>query len=321
MRYSDDYLRESIPREDPPGALVPAVVREEIAGWIERDEITDRRLVSRSTKWTYALINELRLFQFRILNPYGPILQLFHPNLPPPRFMIGLFDGVVERNGFGFIAHVPAGSDWHLHGEIASWLEFPRLNARFPLIIREVRYDEHGPDHPCNATAASWARCNRTNRWGIITAGHAAPSARLGCRVSLESGSYGVLVRSYHPPIDAAFIQTSPPKEHVSKLPIRRFPASGQPVIAELKTGQQSRIVVHVDSFMQVVNTRQYPVQLFLDQPFQHGDSGALIRTSMHEAVGLYLGSVTSPAVPTASAGRVLNFEQAALALKVTPYL
>ncbi|WP_448229857.1 hypothetical protein [Pseudoxanthomonas mexicana] len=321
MRYSDEYLREFLPREDPPERYVPVDVREEIAGWIERDEIEDRSLVSRSTKWTYALINELQLYQFRIVGPYAPIFHHFYPNTPPPVLSIGLFDSETEPGGFGFAVHIPEITGLFARGEIIAYLEFPRLRARFPLILREVSYEDHALDHPINATASSWARCNETNHWGILTAGHIAPIAQPGQKVPLASGNHGVLARSYHPPIDAAFIQTAPPPDQVSQLPIRCFPASGQPVIAELKTGAASRSVVYVDSFMQVVKTRTYPVQLYLDQPFQPGDSGALIRTTGGEAVGIYLGSVKSPVVLTARAGRALNFKQAVFALKVTPYL
>lgn len=321
MHYSVDYLQDVLPEQDPPSEFIPGAVHEEISGWLERGEIEDRELVARSTRWTYALFSEVSLYQYRVSITDRPILPLLHPRSWLNALSIGLFDPEFEFRAFGFIIHVPA-TEYELPREIAAaWFDFPRLKKSFPVIFREVAYDEHALAHPMHATSASWAQCDLTGAWGVLTAGHIAPGARPGTRIPLACGNRGVLGRSYHPPLDAAFVQTAPPDKPPSQIPIRRFPAAGQPVVGVLKTLREPRTVVHVDSFMQVVNTWAYPVQLFLDKPFKPGDSGALIQTTSGEAVGLYLGSVQSPVVKGLEAGRALNFEQAVLALEVTPYL
>lgn len=324
MEYSDSYLREVLPREDPPEAYVPAEVNEEIARWFGREEVEDQALVARSTRWTYALFNELRLNQGRVRwqpSPYWPFDRGWHLLGMP--LTVGLFDQQTEERGFGLIAHVPQEAD---RGSflgpfaIVADVEFPRLRATFPFAFRQGAYVDHALIHPQIATASSWARCNTTRLWGVLTAGHAIGGTSPGKIVPLDDGTTGYLVRSHHPPIDAAFVNTAPPPAS-QPLSIRRFPATGQPVLGDLKSGPDRRTVVHVDSAMGVVNTRVYPVQLFLNAPFAPGDSGALIRTPGHEAVGIYLGSLVTPQVPGGFAGRALNFEQATLALDVTAFL
>lgn len=319
MEYSDGYLREFLPDEDPVPDLLPIEVNEEIATWIERDELEDRALVARSTRWTYAMFNELRLNQIEIdwRGPpfWWPWFLLTGPFKQPA---IGLFDRKSEEPGFGLIMEIPATDD--LQTMVVARVKFPRLNATFPLLLRQVSYDDHALAHPVGATSAAWVKCNTSAIWGILTAGHAVGGTAPGRPIALASGGTGALVRCYHPPIDAAFVQTANNPTATARLPIRRFPATGNTVVVEIQSGGVSRKVVHVDSAMGVVKTRTYAVQLFIDQPCSPGDSGALVRTTSGEACGVYLGSVKTSVVPTELAGRALNFEQATFALDITAY-
>jgi len=321
LEYSDDYLRQFLPSEDPMPDFVPNEVNEEVATWIERDELDDRALVARSTRWTYAMFNEWRLKQVKIdwegpPHWWGDLWGYVMPgSFDGPA--IGLFDRHTEKPGFGLIMETQVIDA--LRPTVVASIGFPRLKVAFPLLLRPVSNVDHALAHPYGATSAAWAKCNTSATWGILTAGHAVGGTSPGRTVPLASGPAGALVRSYHPPIDAAFVRTANRPVVTAPMMIRRFPATGHRVVVEIQSGGVNRTVVHVDSAMGVVNTRTYPVQLFIDQPCSPGDSGALIRTTSGEGCGVYLGSLSTP-VQTGLAGRALNFEQATFALDITPY-
>lgn len=319
MDYSDEYLRAVLPEQDPPGDFVSQEVEEEIASWIERDRIEDRTLIARSARWTYAIINELRLNQVKINWQYHPFWPLaFGWRVLNEPLGVGLLDSKSEDRGFGLILYMLPNTE-SLSGLVAR-IEFPRLNADFPLWLREASYEDHRPPHPQVGTSAAWARCAATGLWGVLTAGHVVPGTRPGRVVPLDNGANGLLLRSCHPQVDCAFVLTDAPSPIPALLPTRRFPAAGQPVTVECKNGSVSRTVTEVETNMQVIAVRAYTIKVFLDKALAKGDSGALVKTATNEAVGIYLGHLKTPAVPTGFAGRALNFEQALFALDVTAF-
>lgn len=316
MEYSDRYLREYLPRTDPP-QNVPQEVEEEIAFWLERSKMEDRQLVARSTRWTYAMFNEIRGRRIRIkIEKWHWPFTTFWPDLPK-EITIGLFDAE-NFNGFGISIYVPP-SDFGVSQHIGQ-IEFPDLGASFPLLIEEASEEDHFPVHPSGATSAAWARCNSTRSWGLLTAGHAVGGRSVGRPVPLSNGS-GSLARSYHPPIDAAFVHAQkPPSPHPRLLPVLSFPASGHPVTVELQAGSVNRTVFRVGDTLGVINTRSFPALMFTDYACSPGDSGALVRASSGEGIGVYLGSLKNTQSPNGMAGRVLSLEQAIHVLDITPY-
>ncbi|MBO9502546.1 hypothetical protein [Brevundimonas sp. A19_0] len=319
MNYSDDYLRRVLPEQEPPAEHVPPEVDEEIKGWIERDEIESKALIARSTRWTYAIANELRLNQVEVdwrHYPYWPFndpLQLLRDPLA-----IGLFDPDTEDKGFGLVLHLPPGTEV-IRGHAAE-VRFPRLRTTVPLRFREAIYEDHHPIHPALGTSAAWARCDTTGLWGVMTAGHVVRTMGPGRTVPFENGAAGRLMRSCFPHVDCAFVLTDAPPQPPTLLSTRRFAAAGHRVTVECKSGSQPRTVTEVETNMHMVSVRSYDIKVFLDEALSHGDSGALVKTTTNEAVGIYLGALATPAVPTGLAGRALNFEQALYALGVTAY-
>lgn len=311
MEYSDAYLREYLPRENPPMELVPGDVIDEVERWGEFIG-EDRGLIARSTFWTYAVFSELGLGRYRYEE--GPWLP---ERLEQIRF--GLFDKEREMAGIGFIIDIPqwGGSEFLIVDE----LSFPRLrNEAFPLAFRQTEI-EHHVSHPIGATSACWAQCRTTSSWGVLTAGHAVNGNRPGRAVPMASGSTASLGRSYFQPVDAAFVLTPAPGHRPTPLPVLSFASMGLPVIVDCQSGPASRTVVDVQNNCGVLNSRAVGVTLCLDQPASKGDSGALIRASNGDAVGLYRGSMKAPSAPTGFRGLAQNFEQAILALDVLPYL
>lgn len=323
MEYSDSYLREFLPRFSPAIELVPSAV---VRAFERRGEyiVDEPELIARSAFWTYALFSEMDLRQYRSEDldyrwEVSPLLSTIHSGLGMQRISFGLFDMRREKPGIGFIFDVPEWSGPKFL--IIDTLSFPRLGGvRFPLAIRQTRI-EHHLDHPTGATSACWARCNRTLRWGVITAGHAFHGIRPGAGVTMTSGSTALLDRHYFQPIDAAFVHTVAPTYSPAPLPVEKFATMGLPVTVELKSGTTERTVVDVQHNCGVLNTREVGVTFCLDEPESPGDSGSLIRLRSGKALGIYRGAMSVPGAPSGSRGLAQNFEQAILALNVIPYL
>lgn len=320
MEYSDGYLREQLPPEDPPATYVPGDVAREIESWIRRGKFEDPSLLARSVRWTYAIFSELGLGNFQWLDGAGWRMAPWGipPSPPGPQTAVGLYDNQREEPGFGLSLNVPvwAGPPFFILGQV----EFPRLKRRFPIAIRQVTTELHAAPNPVNATTTCWARCNSTSSWGIITAGHAIGTSLPGLSVPLDNGTTGTTHRCFWQPIDAAFVLTSPPAAHTSPLPVVIFPAAGLPVTVECKSGPQQRTVSSACNSQGFYQTRVFPVLFFIDRPCSPGDSGALIRLSTGEAGGIYNGAQASPATG-GSSGLALNFAQAMFALHTTAYL
>lgn len=327
MEYSDAYLREVLPERNPPGEYVPQAVNSEIARWLETDDLSDPELIARSTRWTYALFSELRQNQFEVdwrgLPPwefYPSFLTGVLPDAIKSKLTVGLFDPQSERSGFGLIIYIPQQRSRGTRPRTEAYFRFPRLNLRVPMLTRQYSIEDHAPDHVTISTSASWAQCQQSGLWGVLTAGHTFQGLPLGSNVPMSSGNLGVLHRSIFPALDVAFVNTQKPTSY-SPLPIRRFAAMGQPVVVESKNGPQHRTVLDPGSQLQVVNTISFAVVLLLDQPLVLGDSGALVRSRCGEAMGIYLGDLKTPVAPQGLGGRALNFEQSVLPLNLTPYL
>ena len=319
MEYSDAYLREYLPRENPPLEQVSRDVLDEI----ERGGDLlgkDRELVSRAIRWTYAIFSELGLGRYRSDGFFRGI-----PWWPPAgaglvsQVSVGLFDQESEEPGLGLIINVPQWDGPTF--EVVDEITFPRLNkAGFKLAIRQAEVDLH-LGHPKGATSACWAQCKTTSQWGVLTAGHAIGGNQPGRAVPMALGNVASLGRCYFQPVDAAFVLTLAPTHKPAPLPVLRFAAMGMPVKIDCQSGQLSRTVVEVQSNCGVLNTRQVGVSLYLDQPASPGDSGALIRGANGDAVGLYRGAMNVPSATTGTRGLAQNFEQAILALDILPYL
>lgn len=324
MEYSDAYLREYLPRENPPMDFIPGDVISEVERWGDLVG-EDRGLIARSTYWTYAIFSELGLGRYRLDRSFARFWRdwtWFPPvgtNVGMKQVSFGLFDADVEEAGIGLTINVPQwdGPEFLIIGG----LSFPLLgHVTIPFAIRQTEI-EHHVAHPRDATSACWAQCTRTSRWGVLTAGHAVNGNRPGLVVPMASDSSATLGRSYFQPVDAAFVLTPAPGHKPTQLPVLSFASMGLPVIVECQSGPASRSVVDVQNNCGILNTREVGVTLCLDKPASKGDSGALIRTADGGAVGLYRGSMKVPGTPTGSRGLAQNFEQAILALDVLPYL
>lgn len=301
MEYSDNYLREQLPREEPPLELVPGDVVDEIRRWSEylQDE---SELVGRATRWTYAVFSELGLGRFTLDRPFSrrwPEDFWYDGDLPlrgTERLSFGLFDAETERPGLGIIVDVP---QWPGPAfAIVDYASFPRLGeARFPVAIRQSEVDLH-LSHPTGATSACWAQCKTTALWGILTAGHAINGNRAGRAVPMAAGGSGTLIRSFFQPVDAAFVLVPLPTHKPSPLPTLGFPAMGMPVSIDCQSGTVSRTIVEVMNNCGVLQTRAMGILIYLDTPASAGDSGALVRIASGEAVGICKGGHECAAVP-----------------------
>lgn len=330
MRYTDDYLREFLPVKDPPDGSVPGEVLDEVVSWLDRSfsiqdrERSDRELVARATRWTYAVFSELGLRRFRFdrfdprhwVNEFWRDGGILSWGYQPASF--GLFDEEVGHRGLGIIVDVPMWPGPPFL--IVDYVTFPGLNnTRFPLAIRQSQVELH-MKHPQGATTACWAQCNRSQQWGFLTAGHAVSGNRPGRPVPLAGGGSGSLVRSYYQPVDAAFVVGASPSPMPRQLRALSFPAVGLALDVICQSGTLRRSVVQVNNNMGVLHTRSIGIYVYLDHPASPGDSGSLVQTTTGDAVAIYSGQMAVPGPPAGLCGLAQNFEQAVFALDVTPY-
>jgi len=271
-------------------------------------------LVERSTRWTYTMFHELSLGQIEFENEL--VWHLMRQR--SEHVTVGLYDRDTEQDGFG-LAILVSRSKRPPFEQVGN-IRFTRLERSFPLVLRQVAFDEHAPPHPQGATGAAWVRDNRSTDAGVLTAGHAVPGIRPGVAVPIANGASGVLIRSAYPIIDAAFVGVPGMPAGLAPMPVMRFPAAGQSAIVELRTGPVRRTVVAAVDSLGAVHIRAFRISFYTDAPCSPGDSGALVRSPQDEAMGIYSGSLAAPAAPGGIAGFSQNFEQATYALDVTAY-
>jgi hypothetical protein len=131
MEYSDEYLRQQLPNEDPPSEFVPGDVNREIASGLSvstaRTEICWREVF----RWTYAIFSELGLGNFRsqgFLRPpwADPSFYWSWSGTWHSEMIVGLWDEKTEAPGFGLSVNIPRHRGFPPF-YVVDILEFPRL--------------------------------------------------------------------------------------------------------------------------------------------------------------------------------------------------
>jgi hypothetical protein len=312
MRFSREYLHTVLAAADPPAESVPEPVRPSLL--LLRDR--EGEDVYRAGLWTYAMFSEIGQGRFQIVDtsPSWPFRFL-------PMSAIGVFDEDFEGVGFGpvIMARPPSASG--IIGQIA----FPQLDgASFPVVLRSLEEDFHAVPSPSNASSACWVE-DRTkqSQWGVLTCRHALSGVAVGAHVTLNSGATARVDRKAPPTIDAAFLTTAAPHNLV-KMNLLRYAVPGQNVRVTASAGAAHRSVVTVTDTLGVINDPYHPIKLYLDQPCQPGDSGALVDTHASEGAGIYIGEMTNATV-AGRAGQTVGFaqhlEQAIEILDLVPFL
>jgi hypothetical protein len=300
--------------------------REELAG---RDyEVAERDLTQQSAYVTYALLAELERGDVEVwaVDPDGASLALTADELRDllrTRGAVGLLEPALhpERETFGITIRYPQRSElppaW-------GYVEFLRLGIRAPLLGYSVRAVNHAPPNPKNATTTCFAR-DDADRSGVITAAHAvAGKVPRGRPFLLDTGATALLRHVAPRLIDAAFLETPALSPGTVALDILEFPAPGDPVVIETKTGKRPRTVTEVNGRVTGPYFTDYPVMIYLDDHLDPGDSGALVRAITGEGVGIYKGAQQlrhhpRQASPVAPIGVVQNLTQALYALQAIP--
>ena len=331
MEYSDDYLQSVLPPVDPPSEAIPAAVMEELVrlGFYEEYDRPSGDLVRRSTMWTYAVFEQLRLGNCVWEQTESDFQLHLRHDLDDPSVQFGLFDPSFEEHGYGVIVPMTASKSYPAAFRLGR-LWFPNLKQSFPVMARMMFTTLHAPARPANANSACWVRDNASpSSWGFITSGHAVSGVALGGATLLAGGHTGALRACRHPPVDAAFVATAAPKrprkmQQLTPFSTINFPAAGLPVEIITSGGTQHRHAVAVTNSMGVFNNTYYGIQVFLNNPCVQGDSGSLVRTPTGEAVALYSGAQfgsTYNGLTNQTLGLAQHFEQALYALGVSAWL
>jgi len=83
----------------------------------------------------------------------------------------------------------------------------------------------------------------------------------------------------------------------------------GQSVTIAASAGVAQRSVVTVTDTLGVINDPYHPIKVYLDQPCQPGDSGALVDSGANEGAGIYLGAMSNATV-LGQPGQTVGFAQ-----------
>ncbi|HEX3472080.1 MAG TPA: hypothetical protein VHT28_12935 [Silvibacterium sp.] len=210
----------------------------------------------------------------------------------------GFFDPEAEMDGFGVIAYVAPS----LHGPTRGEFQWVTVDDQsFSIIVRPAEWRLHAPTvHPALGTSTCWAESRRPrikNKSAILTAKHVVGQTTIGSAVPMTSG-HGTLLDLAPEGIDAALVQVNVPKsqrpEEVNKLTCQKFVAQWTDVDVYSPTGQFSTKVTEVSSGRGTLDP-SIPLRIFLANPGQSGDSGALVMDNNGNGVGLYMGEVTTP--------------------------
>jgi hypothetical protein len=319
MRFSLEYLREVLPPPNPPLERVPPLVREFFGASDSTGGGEDGGIIQRSAFWTYAIFSESGggFLEVTLKFP-GPSWSDWWRATP---FAVGVLDQEFEGSGFGLIIlHASRGTS-----QIIGEAFFPRLERRFPIVVRSLVEDLHAVPSLTNATSTCWAKDNgASNYWGFITCRHAVTGVKTGATVALAGGGMGNLQRKAPPTIDAAYVSTSAPSASLSRMQMVTFPTAGQSVDVKTSTGSQARSVVAVTNTLGVITDPYHPVKVYLDQPCLPGDSGALVQISGGGGIAIYCGAMSGATVSGMTGQTVgigQHLEQAVTVLNLSPHI
>jgi hypothetical protein len=280
---------KKVPKKAPPKHLVP----DQVEAAVSTEKTGDAVAADAALEWCAAMQS---VFEEQEL------WRLFHGF----RMVAYGFLREAEGGDLGVIVHTaPSRGDDERH-------MLPVGDIEVPLIIRKGwRYLPATtvaavPPDPFGGTTTAWARdTTNTNGWGILTAAHIArpdlTGIRLGDLVPLSDGSSAIILNIGPPAIDAMLlalpddpgdITVDPAHGH---LPIENLVAPYSDVeVAGSVSGAVVRKVMSVTDAHGSLDP-YFPIRVFLADPCQAGDSGALVRLEDGRAVGIYTAAIGHP--------------------------
>lgn len=322
MRFEPEFLAEVLPSRDPPDPVTADLLP--VLYGRDRDAGSEDQM-RRSRLWTYAILAELGAGRV-VPNPAEVRLQTLLPRSGvlasgwlSEQISVGFLDPDYEAFAFGLVIASPFATRSQVVGEI----QFPRLDASFPLAVRAVAADPHAVPRILGiAAGACWAIDNQGPTVGFMTCRHAVAHRMVGMTVPLVGGGATRVERKAPPTIDAAFLSATPPMAGLTPLRLFRSPTAGDATTIATPAAIEYRSVVGVTGALGMLHQPLMPVLILLDRACQAGDSGSLVSMTSGEGVGIYAGEFAGATV-NGQAGQTVGYaqhlEQAALFLDVTP--
>ncbi|HVW78643.1 MAG TPA: hypothetical protein VHB45_13605 [Alloacidobacterium sp.] len=208
----------------------------------------------------------------------------------------GFFDPETEMDGFGVIAYVAPSLDGPPRGEF-HWVNVDQESFR--IMVRPAEWTLHAPPNPTMGTATCWAQSRKPrlkNKPAMLTAKHVVGNRTIGSNVPLTSGR-GTLLDLAPEGIDAALVRVSQSIWPGSPNPLQcqRFIAQWTDVDVYTASGSFSTKITEVNSGRGSLDPN-IPLRVFLANPGQSGDSGALVLDTSGNGIGLYMGEMTTQA-------------------------
>jgi hypothetical protein len=221
----------------------------------------------------------------------------------------GFADPEAEEDAFGVIAYVALSFHEPRDRKVPDRLE---VNGEsFPIIFRQAEWHLHSKllpyfesVHPADGTSTCWAMSNRLPKreLAILTAKHVVGKKPVGSSIPLKSSEpslrgHGTLLDVAPDGIDAAIIGVPRSLARLDGGPLewQKFIAQWTDVEVYSTSGTFSTKITEVNSGRGTLDS-SIPLRIFLATPGQAGDSGALVLDYAGRGVGLYMGSITTPA-------------------------
>jgi len=200
-----------------------------------------------------------------------------------------------EKNAFGIIVYQKFGT------KTSEPIRFKLYGEVFYIVFRQSISAIHSPRfEPLNGTKTCYAAYpGGNNKWYMLTASHLFPGKKDGDVVDIINEHNGKVVSSNIEKvctngIDAALVEIPDELLYPNQIKTRQFLAQWEDVIFESRSSNtivQTKIV-EVSSGRGTLDPA-IPLRLYTADVGIPGDSGALLKDSYGNGIGIYMGTIT----------------------------
>ena len=287
---------------------------------VPRDD-TQREIHRRSVYWTLTFFT----IAHELLN------QTVVPPGYPVTVSVGYFDPNSEADAFGIAIAIDSDDSPFLDlptTPVPLYL-LPAVRERQvrlpsilgwqddvgPLIVRRPRpqIELHGPPGIAGASSAAYVRDMKTGTpMGLLGCRHVLPTPTVGSTVPMVGYPKQTVVAESEK-LDLAVV-SSPTPVPIGLRPVHRWPAQWQPCTIDGDSGPVQTRVADVSNTWGVFSDPLLPAALGLEDPGQHGDSGAAVLDKSSDpsdgVCGVYRGAIYSQGPARGYAVHIQQVEQ-----------
>jgi hypothetical protein len=205
---------------------------------------------------------------------------------------IGFFEKPDSTVGFGVVNYT-------------RWLAWPEREKKpfvkidgyeFPIVTNRISVKLNAfNSNPTGGTGACYALSKKSTSPigpGVLTAKHVV-GGRLGRRVTLSCGHTGIVKHVAPGAIDAALVvdEQCHYKKMKNVIPIRHVAPFSEATFWGRQSGNVEARVKQITNTLDILDSPQLPVTIFLTKSGTGGDSGALVTDNQGVPIGIYTGA------------------------------